>query len=461
TSSGGASSSSSTGGTSDSSAGSGSNNSGSNNTAAPRNQGAGGNALRAGNIGGVTTNPNVGIGVGSSVIGTGLGAGTGIGFGGAGSGEVGNAVGLRGTKTGRGTFRFSVAVHEGYDDNLFQTQTDTTKSFYTNVGGGISYNFGSPRLQLSALLNGGATYYYTRPGNKMDYTGALLFNALYKATSRLLITFNSQTAYLSQPDVSAPGLDSTQNGAYVFSNSTLSATYQWTRKFSTVTSYNFISIYYLDQGLNQSQGYISQTIGQQFRWLLLPKTNIVAEYRVNPVTYYGVDMDSLGQFFLLGFDQIFNARTTWNFRVGAEQRWNQNPVDGSSTYFGPYGESILNYQVGAKTALSWSLRYGTEPSGLADVTQRQTFRTGLSVSHQFTGHVSANLAVSYLNNYYTQAGVTPNFSENIVQAVIGLQYRINRLWALDVGYQYSTTISDQSSREFTRNVVFAGTSLNF
>lgn len=77
-------------------------------------------------------------------------------------------------------FTFSFAIREGYDDNLFTTETDRSESFYTNMAGGANYTAESSRLQLSAALNGGVTYYYTRPGNKFDYTGAINIQGSYE-----------------------------------------------------------------------------------------------------------------------------------------------------------------------------------------------------------------------------------------------------------------------------------------
>ena len=357
---------------------------------------------------------------------------------------------------------FTFAVREGYDDNLFTTKNDTDSSFYTNWAAGAYYTFGTPRLQLQTSLSGGVTYYYTRPGDKVDFNGQYTLNAVYLATPRLTLTVNSTTAYLSQPDTAIVGGTNRQDGDYMYSNTVLSGAYQWSEKFSTVTSYNFNVIYYMDSNLNQNQGRVDQTIGQSARWLVQPKTTAVAEYRANPVTYFDADLNVFNNFFLVGFDQVFNPRFTWSARGGLQVGFDQNPDDGDSVYVGPYGESTLTYQFGRSSSISWMMRYGTEASGLDNVTQRQTFRTGLSLAHAFTRRISMTLGVNYQANYYDQNNVITSYYENVFDVAVGASYQINRHWSLSAGYQFTADVApDAEYREYTRNVVYVGANLAF
>lgn len=359
-------------------------------------------------------------------------------------------------------FKMTLAVRQGYDSNTETSSNNPNSSFYTNFGAGINYSFGSPRLQLGANLGGGVTYYYSRPGDKVDFNGSFSMNALYRASPRLNLSIATTTSYLSQPDVSIVGGPNRQEGDYLYSNTSLSAAYQWTEIISTVTTYNFTALYYLEQALNDSQGNISQTLGQSINWLWKPKTTLVAEYRANAITYYSADLNQFGNYFLLGFDQIFNPRFFWNARLGAQLNLNNNPVDGQSVYVGPFMESTLRYQFAPASSLSWNMRYGTEQSGLNNVTQRQTFRTGLNLSHGITGRLSANLGLNYQVNYYDQANVIQDFYENIVDVAVGLKFQLNRFTALEAGYQYTIDIApDYTGREYNRSIAFVGANFAF
>lgn len=362
----------------------------------------------------------------------------------------------------RKPFKMTLSVREGFDSNTNTTSSNPDSSWYTNFGAGINYSFGSPRLQLGANLGGGITYYYTRPGDKVDFNGSFALNALYRATPRLNLSIGTSTAYLSQPDVAIIGGPNRQSGDYLYSNTTISAAYQWTEIISTVTAYNFTALYYLENDLNQNQGNISQTLSQSINWLWKPKTTLVAEYRANAITYYSADLNSFGNYFLVGFDQIFNPKFIWNARLGLQVNFNNNPVDGTSTYVGPFMESTLRYQFAPASSLAWNMRYGTEQSGLYDVTQRQTFRTGLTLSHAITPRLTASLGLNYQCNYYDQADVIETFVENIVDVAVGLKYRVNRFVSLETGYQFTIDIAPAfTGREYNRSIAFAGANFTF
>lgn len=359
-------------------------------------------------------------------------------------------------------FGYSFSVREGFDDNLFTERTNKDSSFYTNFAAGVNYQFGGPRLRLSADLTGGVTYYYTRPGDKIDFNGALSLSAVYEATPKLSISINSSTAYLAQPDTSIIGNTNRVDGDYIYTNTSLDASYQWTEKFSTVTGYNLGANYYLENSLNDTLSYTTQTLKQSFRYLLLPKTTLVAEYRAQVVLYTGVDQNSLGNFVLLGFDQTFNPRFRWTLRAGVEQRFLDNPVDGSSTYVGPYGETDLSYQFGKSSTLGWSARYGTEASGLTNVTQRQTFRTGLSLSHGFTPRISANLTTNVNVDYFDQANVIETYTQTTFDVGVGVNFLVNRFVSLSAGYNFTSVLAqDAPEVEYNRNVVYVGANFTF
>ncbi|MEX1119249.1 MAG: outer membrane beta-barrel protein, partial [Terrimicrobiaceae bacterium] len=112
--------------------------------------------------------------------------------------------------------------------------------------------------------------------------------------------------------------------------------------------------------------------------------------------------------------------------------------------------------------VGWLMRYGTEASGINNVTQRQTFRTGLVVNHAFTRRLSANFSTNWLINYYDQQDVIPEFTENIVDFSLGLNFLVNRFVSLSAGYQYTIDIApDAPEREYNRSVAFVGANFSF
>lgn len=358
-------------------------------------------------------------------------------------------------------FLVNVSVREGFDDNVFASHNNRISSFFTNIGAGLSYDLVTPQFKLSTVAGGGMTYYYSRPGEKVDLTGNLGLTAKYLATPRLEFDLASYTAYISQPDQNIEGTAPGRDGDYFYSSNTFKARYQWTPKFSTVTSYKFTTYVYTNSDLNKGLGRIEQTLGNSFEYLLLPKTTIVGEYRINPVTYFDADMNSLGNFFLAGVDQVFNPRLSWHARAGVEWRVVNNQTDGRYQYVGPYGQSRLVYRFGPASNLSWLMRYGTEGSGVVGVSQRQTFRSTFGINHALTSRITATAQLGYSNNYYNQPGYIGNYYQNIFDASLGLNYAINRVFSVSAGYTFTGVFSDNENTEYNRNVVFLGANVNF
>ena len=361
-------------------------------------------------------------------------------------------------------FDFAFAIREGYDDNLFTTETNRSESFYTTVAGGVTYTAESSRLQLSAALNGGVTYYYTRPGNKFDYTGALNLQGSYKLNQRLTLNFSTNTAYLAQPDLEIAGTSARNNGDYFFSSTTIAGAYQWSEKFSTDTKYNFTPFFYVEESLNDSQGRIEQTIGQSFRWLVLPKSTAVLEYRVNPVTYYIAPLDNFGQFFLAGFDQVFSPKFKLNGRGGAELRF-YNSDNNNPEYFGPYAEANGIYEYQRNSSIGLNLRYGTEASGLNGAATRETFRIGFNAIQGITPKLSFQGGLNYQNNFYNEFDKQdPNsdFYENVIEFSVGANFKITKNLMLQGGYTYTIDMAPESEQlSYQRNVVFVGANMQF
>lgn len=363
----------------------------------------------------------------------------------------------------RKPFLFSISVREGFDSNPNTSKNNREESFYTNLAGGINYGFGNPRLQLQTNLTAGLTFYYNNAiSNNIRLNAVWDLSAVYNASPRLIFTLGSSFGYYSEPDVFIPGIQANVDGDYVTVGTTLTGTYQWLERFSTTTGYAFNMLAYVESELNDDLGRITQTISQAFNFLYKPTTSIVAEYRIQPTTYFKADLDTLNQFALIGFDQMFSPRMTWNARAGAQFNLLNHPVEGRGTYFGPYVETVYNYQYGERSRMNFNLRYGTEASGLSNVTQRQSFRAGYAIVHAFTPRLAANGGLFYNVNYYEQGDVIDKFYENIFELSLGLDYAFNRFLSATSGYKFTGVISRESpDREYNRNIVFLGLNASF
>jgi Putative beta-barrel porin 2 len=373
-------------------------------------------------------------------------------------------------------FHVSVSVRGGYDDNVNLSSIDERGSAFTNVALGLSYDFGSPRTRIN--LNGGvsATYYWDQGGdddvfgdNGDDWAvnAWVGFSITHKATPRLTLSAQLSAAYLTRP-----GFDTFNNIGFFVENRNqnffqtvdkFAVGYAWAPRFSTVTSYTFGYVDYNDDVISFFEDRYEHTFGNEFRFLLMPTTTLVAEYRFGVVDYVEENnRDSYSHFFLAGLDHSFSPRFNVSFRGGVEVRHfdnDPNVVFGNvdDTEAAPYFEATVNYALAKATSITWFNRYAFEQPNVPDALTRQTYRTTLGIRHAFTPRISAGLNFAYQHDWYDQTIAINAFEEDAFDVALTARYALNRTWSFDIGYEHSETISPASLfREFSRNQFWAG-----
>jgi hypothetical protein len=371
-------------------------------------------------------------------------------------------------RSGRGPFRYSFYLQEGYNSNVNAQKNGGVQSMFTSIGASASYAFGTSRMQVEMGLGAGLTFYYNNAGlqnNGLFPNGDFDLNIEYAASEKLNFFLNHNTALLAQPDFALVGASNTYQGDYLVSATTLGVSYQWLPKFQTITTYTPVFWAYFEPiGDNFSR--FEQTVAQQFLYLWKPTTSLVAEYRFNTRNYFAIDnYNSIGNYALLGFNHQLNPRSELVFRGGAEQRINQIPVTGGTyNYIGPFGELNFSYSLRPETQLSLLSRYGTVASGINDYNQDQQFRIGTTLSHVFGRRLTANAFFFYQHNYYDQPdNGTPDFYTNVYNTGLSAAYAINRVWSINAGYSYTGLLSsnDNQQNSYNQNIIFLGTALNF
>src|SRR5499427_6103199 len=266
------------------------------------------------------------------------------------------------TPSGAGIFspspvRLSISIFEGYDDNVNTAPSNGQSSSYTRGNVLLTYALGSPQLRFSLDTSAGITYYYQHISNQdydIDLQGHFVLQ--YKATPRLTLGSDVLIAYLTEPSFNyGVGLNS-RAGNYLYTLDTLSATYLWAPRFSTITHYTLTVVNYDDNSAGMLQDRVENTFGNEFRFLLTPVTGLIGEYRLELVNYTQAQnpLDSTTHFVLGGFDHTFNPRLNVTVHAGAQFR---SYSDGG-TRNSPYVEGNLSYAVGRRTTVSWTNHYG-------------------------------------------------------------------------------------------------------
>lgn len=382
---------------------------------------------------------------------------------GGGSSAAGTGGGENGTGIFSGPpFLVTVSVRDGYDDNLSTSKLNRQASWFTNTGISASYSFGSPRTRFDLNAGAGVTY-YLKPvsGDDYDTNFNVSFSLTHKATPRLTLSAVVYATYQQEPDFSlALGLDR-RSGNYFYTNDKFTVSYQWTPRFSTATSYTLGALHYDNSAVGIFEDRIENTFGNEFRFLLWPTTTVVAEYRYEIVSYDDISRDSTTHFVLAGFDHNFSPQLNMSFRGGAEFRSYETGGDLSSPYF----EGTLNYNLGKNTSLGWTNRYAIEEPDVLLNPSRTTFRTGLTLKHDFTARITGSLAAYYAHEVYDAVNapstISPGFNEDSFDLALSVRYAITRYFAIQAGYDYTDVISGISSFEYSRNRIFAGVDVTF
>ena len=368
-------------------------------------------------------------------------------------------------------FHVSVTARGGYDDNVNLSEFDKQGSPFASIQLGLTYNFGSPRTVLSLSAGGGFTFYTNNIDNGnsdgFDANGYIAFNISHKASTRLTLSASTYLTYQSQPDFQTfnfgGGNFNSQSQDYFFTVDKFTGLYAWTPRFSTATSFTFGYTDYIDDISSSFEDRFEYTFGNEFRFLCWPTTTLVLDYRYGIVDYVQNDLrNSNSNYFLAGFDHNFSPRFNMSLRAGVEIRDFTGNIPNQGDETSPYAEATVNYAVAQNTRVSWTARYALAQPNVQTVLTTTTFRTGLSVKHNFTSRISGGLEFAYEHDDNQGNVLTPSFNEDSYYIVLSGQYAINRNWALNLGYDYTqlSSPSDQVN-EYSRNRVYGGATFTF
>ena len=356
-------------------------------------------------------------------------------------------------------FKASLSTDIGYDDNVFTSHTDRIGSAYNDVSLDVGSHIAGQRSRLDGDLVLGLTYYWNRPGQSVDPNIALNLNSSHQLTPRLMLNLSSSLAFQGQPTFAVAGAPTKNVGNYFFSSNQLALGYEWTHRFSTVTSYN-LSTYFYDNSIEAAQqNRLEHLIGQQLRYMLYPTVTAVGEYRFGYISYETANTDSYSHFLLAGADSTLSPRLSSTFRAGAEFRTNLQP-GGNQTVF-PYIESTLVYEYRPSRFIQWYNRLGLEQSDIGNGLNgqyREVYRTGIRVDHKLGQKAKIGASVYYSYSEYRQPF---SFAQNAIDVNATASYQIYRSLSLQVEYIYSRVSSEIPSQSYYRNRISLGGSFAF
>ena len=387
-------------------------------------------------------------------------------------------------------YTFTLTLQQGYDDNIYTTSTNHTGSLVNSAQLGFSMQNASPRTIFTLDATAGISYYWNRKAQPEDYNDNFSLLIFHRFSPRLNVSLTASIGYLSQPNFSAMNATINQQGGnYILGSSRLNLSYQWGAKFQTNTSYSVDATFY-EKKSSQSGNITDNTFGNEFRFLINPRTSLVAEGRYTATAYPNAPSgDSSTVYGLLGADYTFTSRLSATLRGGFQYRTYTNSTGSGSAMSSvsdvqtsPYGEMTMTYLYGHQSTFSWTNRFGLDSSQLAS--QKVTsFRTGVNFNHVVTAKLTVSLGLNYnvtetevgnrlgareiivpfppgiiIEHFIVPGTTTP---QDQINCVLGLKYNLTPKLSLNASYTFTDVISQPSSGSYTRNQFFLGGAYTF
>lgn len=358
-------------------------------------------------------------------------------------------------------FSVTLASSIGWDSNQNTSSFNEQESGYWQNGVSLLYSTGDKRNHLNVGAHYSNIWYFDpAPGTDEVYHNARFTLDYVKDVSpRLTIADSFYLAYETEPDYLIGASSNRRTSQYLYGYNNLAVSYAWTRRLQTVSSYTITGIRYDDDATNYNDR-LEHILAQQFRYAISRTTNATLDYRFKIRDYeHNDDANLTAHYVLAGVDHSFSPLLAGSLRVGAEFLDYEGPV-GSHT--NPYVEGALNYKAGKHTTLRWYHYLGDDSSDLPGFQRGYSYKTGLSVNHQFSDRLSGNLGLHYLHQEFSDsiAGLDDQEDDTFAGS-LGVDYRVWRNIGLNATYWYTNTSSDNAFREYERHRISFGVTATF
>ena len=328
----------------------------------------------------------------------------------------------------------------------------------TTLSLGVQVQKGTPRTVLTLDASGGIQEYWNEPGDKTDYTGSMDAALIHRLTPRASVSLSFYATYQDTPNfalVNAP-TSGQSSGEYLDGDFKIDLSYAWTKRISTVTSYdvNF------DIGATSTTNNVYiQTYGTQFRYTVSARNTITAELRAASATYpQDAPANSSSLYYLLGLDTFISAKLHNTVSGGFQT----TSYESGPSQITPYIESSTILSLPRGASLEWTNSYGAQPSGGQGGVENISYRTGLSLTEPLSTKLVASLSLAY--NYILNTAPmnsAASYTQNQLQTSASLGYTISPRLSLSLSYTYIDLLSTQINASYTRDQIFLGGNYTF
>ena len=285
---------------------------------------------------------------------------------------------------------------------------------------------------------------------------------------------HSLVAYELEPAYSYGYATSRVLGAYTTWSTDNAVGYRFTERVGNYFGCRVMNTTYTDAEDNDRFNWELYT---QFRYQLSPQTVLTPEYRFSQLEANGVASDSTNHYLTFGAEREFSSTLKGVFAAGVQYR----EVDQGTSSSSPYLQLAINAQVNKDFKVSAFTRYGieaydtvlTDPDpaiGSVEFDDKRTLRIGLSSDYVISPSLSLTGGLDYTPSSFEKGrsvaepaynGSISDAYENLLNAYVGLTFKINEIFSINSYYTYTNSSSDVSDRSSDRNRISVGASAKF
>jgi hypothetical protein len=353
--------------------------------------------------------------------------------------------------------QITAGVGIGYDDHVTGSTATTSSSgqssFFATENLVLTYVRPTERTQVSLIGVGRFEQFFDLGTD--DKNGNVTLSITHNSSTRLSFYTNVYAAYETEPDFKSDVGPENVRADHFNTIDIFAATYQWSLRLSTVTTYTFQRVKYADASIGAEQDRMDNMFGETVQFSLTRRTNLVGDYRYQITDYDTAPNDSTTHYLLGGVGHHLTEHLVVQARGGPSFRSFKD--DGDSVL--PYFEGALGY-VSSNHSLSWRTSYGFEAPNEENVSLRKTLRTGLVLEYSLTSRLSSTTEVYYHhdeNEGSASSGTSSAVaSQDSLDLLLGFSYTINKRLALHVNYHHTSQSSLGSTPGYSRNSYLAG-----
>lgn len=371
----------------------------------------------------------------------------------------------------------SAALRAFYDDN-YATVPSSLKEGSAGIQfrPGIAYNLPLDQTQIRLSYTYDLRYFFDREGDDTDQAHEFLAKLDHRFSERYRLKVSDSFVYSSEPEVLDPSGNSTlrtkADGMRNLGSIDLIA--QITELVSTEIGYANWFYEYFDDGPGSRSAMLDRMVHMihiDGRYQIREHTLGLLGYQYGIVDYTGNDplwagfsekgdyRNNTSHYVYVGADHSFSSTFSGTLRAGVQYTEYDNDVSDST--LSPYLDLQATYvylpgsyvQLGARIMRTPTDIVGPNPDELT--TDADSGSIYANVKHRFTQNITGTLLGQYQVSRFN-GGIYDGDLENFFVAGANLEYRINRWWSVDVGYNFDRVDSDIANRSFSRNRVYGG-----